>query len=210
MSTNAIISAVPIVPPVNGWVEATLSKETMKVLRSYIEKSRRPVNEELAGNLSEEMELEDENGYFLTEVLYPLILEYGSYFEPIGDTVPISEHRPFYLSGFWVNKQKKLEFNPTHRHSGIFSFVVWVDIPTDWRDEVKQPFVAASNTPRASSFSMLYSDVTGGMREMEYKMDKSREGTMLLFPANMMHQVYPFYTSDKDRVSISGNIGLKV
>ena len=34
------------------------------------------------------------------------------------------------------------------------------------------------------------------------------EGTMLFFTANRPHQVYPFYTSNKTRVSISGNIVL--
>ena len=210
MSTNAIISAVPIVPPVNGWIEAALSNETMRVLRGYIENSSVPCNTQLAGNLKVEKDLEDENGYFLLEVLYPLILKYGSYFNPIGDNVPISEPKPFYLKNFWVNKQKKFEFNPLHNHAGVFSFVVWVDIPTDWRDEFKQPSVQYSNTPNASSFSMLYSDLDGQVRNMEYKMDKSREGTMLLFPSSMLHEVYPFYTSDKDRVSISGNIFLRV
>jgi hypothetical protein len=33
---------------------------------------------------------------------------------------------------------------------------------------------------------------------------------MLFFPSKLQHQVYPFYTSNKDRVSVSGNICLNV
>jgi hypothetical protein len=29
---------------------------------------------------------------------------------------------------------------------------------------------------------------------------------MILFPAKMMHTVYPFYSSDDFRISISGNL----
>ena len=36
--------------------------------------------------------------------------------------------------------------------------------------------------------------------------DKKSEGRMLLFPASLMHSVYPFYNCDKERISISGNI----
>ena len=36
--------------------------------------------------------------------------------------------------------------------------------------------------------------------------DKSWEGVMILFPADTAHQVYPFYTSDDYRISISGNL----
>ena len=39
-------------------------------------------------------------------------------------------------------------------------------------------------------------------------MEASDEGTMLFFPAMLKHQVYPFYNSDEDRISISGNISL--
>ena len=41
-----------------------------------------------------------------------------------------------------------------------------------------------------------------------YEMAPSREGTMLFFPSKLLHAVYPFYNCDKERVSISGNIGL--
>ena len=40
-------------------------------------------------------------------------------------------------------------------------------------------------------------------------MEKTLEGNMVMFPSRLHHQVYPFYESDKERVSISGNIGIK-
>ena len=40
--------------------------------------------------------------------------------------------------------------------------------------------------------------------------DKSFEGKMLMFSANQLHEVYPFYTSDDLRVTVSGNFKYKV
>ena len=41
-----------------------------------------------------------------------------------------------------------------------------------------------------------------------YRLSEKNEGTMLLFPSNLTHSVFPFYKSDEDRISISGNICL--
>ena len=38
--------------------------------------------------------------------------------------------------------------------------------------------------------------------------DKNWEGYMIMFPANLQHCVYPFYTSDETRISFAGNISL--
>ena len=37
-------------------------------------------------------------------------------------------------------------------------------------------------------------------------MEPDLEGTMLFFPAQLQHGVYPFYESDEVRISISGNV----
>jgi hypothetical protein len=36
------------------------------------------------------------------------------------------------------------------------------------------------------------------------------ENTLLLFPAKLTHAVYPFYSSDDYRISVSGNVVFKV
>ena len=41
-------------------------------------------------------------------------------------------------------------------------------------------------------------------------MSPKMEGTMLFFPANLKHIVYPFYDCKKERISISGNISLRL
>ena len=41
----------------------------------------------------------------------------------------------YHLSNFWVNFQHQHEFNPAHNHTGIYSFVVWLQIPTTHREQ---------------------------------------------------------------------------
>ena len=39
-------------------------------------------------------------------------------------------------------------------------------------------------------------------------MEKEAEGYMVMFPSALLHQVFPFYKSSGERVSISGNINI--
>jgi len=117
-----------------------------------------------------------------------------------------------YLSGLWVNFQKKGEFQPTHDHTGMFSFVIWMDIPYDWKDEAKLPFakMRAAGPPSVGNFAFVFSK--GNCRNVSgYTISMSPEmnGYCCFFPSDLCHQVYPFYTSDKERISISGNITFK-
>ena len=46
------------------------------------------------------------------------------------------------------------------------------------------------------------------LKDFDYKLGKEYEGKMLFFPSKLLHQVYPFYNCDEDRISISGNINI--
>ena len=110
------------------------------------------------------------------------------------------------MNRFWVNFQNKHEFNPIHNHSGLVSFVIWMKIPYQWQDQHALPICANSNAPSAGDFQFTYSDMLGGHQDYRIKMGDFQEGWILVFPAQLRHQVYPFYECDEQRVSISGNI----
>ena len=191
---------------------------------SYIETAKKnPINwnNELAGNISKSLILEDKDGWFFNTILVILINQFlekfPSYFKlgshqkstPFSQKNPLMKHllsEIFVLEPFWVNFQKETEFNPIHSHSGIFSFVIWVKIPTDWREQHALPFIAKSNSPCASDFEFHYTTMLGEIGRHTYCLDKKSEGFMLFFPASLKHTVYPFYNCDKERISISGNI----
>jgi hypothetical protein len=42
-----------------------------------------------------------------------------------------------------------------------------------------------------------------------FKLNPEDEGRVLFFPSDLNHQVYPFYGTDEERITVSGNIFMK-
>ena len=176
-------------------------------LWSYVDKSEIRCNDSLAGNIAESYHLVDDDDYFFNTVLKPVSLRYISENPSMGYLQ--SNHRSsedICLNKFWVNYQYKTEFNPMHIHTGIISFVIWLKIPTEAEEQHNLPIAKNSNTPSASDFSFAYSDIIGNIQSYQIQLSPKDNGLMMVFPASLNHQVYPFYECDKKRVSISGNV----
>ena len=198
-----------------GWLETSLPKTVMKRLKSYIEtakKDPKTIKKDLAGNISTSLSIEDKDNWFFQSILVPLVEQFVTSYPTFLSSafVPDASSVPFRLSNFWVNFQKQHEFNPPHSHGGIWSFVVWIKIPTNFREQHALPFSASSNMPKASDFEFHYTTMLGDITGSNYALDKNSEGHMLFFPASLQHSVYPFYECDKERVSISGNIHFEI
>jgi hypothetical protein len=58
-------------------------------------------------------------------------------------------------------------------------------------------------------FAFLYSDSIGGINPFSIPVDKNMENNVILFPSNFYHMVYPFFSSDGYRISVSGNFKFK-
>ena len=124
---------------------------------------------------------------------------------PWASSIRISTHKKPTIE---VNYQKEGEFNPPHDHNGVYSFVIWMKIPTKHFDQNKNPISLKSNTHLISAFQFQYTNILGQIRPYIYEMNPEMEVTMLFFPAKLVHGVFPFYNCDEDRISISGNISL--
>ena len=107
------------------------------------------------------------------------------------------------IGTMWVNYQKKTEFNPIHYHDGIFSFVMWIDIPFSYEEERELPQAKKSNKAQCGTFQFHYINMLGGITNHPIE---AKAGDFVLFPAGLNHSVYPFYTSDGYRISVSGNL----
>jgi len=212
MTEFEIISRIPEQPV--GWLETKLPKSVMMKLQNYIEIAKKTptnVNNQLAGNISKSLSIKDKDNWFFQTVLIPLIGKFTECSSSYMSSISIlTENAPFCLNKFWVNFQKENEFNPLHNHGGVFSFVIWVKIPTDWREQHALPFSTNSNSPRASDFEFQHTSMLGQLTRSTYALDKTSEGMMLFFPAKLMHTVHPFYNCDKERISISGNINFDI
>lgn len=198
---------IKVISPKNlGWLEKKLNSVEMNYLWKCVENRKESHKKDLAGNIHESNVLVDENDWFFKNTVVPLCQKYAEQFENIGSHVPTNQTHPYYLSSFWVNYQKQNEFNPLHDHNGVYSFVIWMKIPTRHEEQNKNPISSLSNAPKISTFNFHFTDILGRFRHFTYKMNPEIEGTMLFFPAKLNHIVYPFYDCEEDRVSISGNI----
>lgn len=153
-------------------------------------------NSRLAGQIKGEFQLE------LSDTSKKLIEFFGAEYLKRND---LDVPEPVKFQESWVNLQVKHEYNPLHDHSGVLSWVIWVNIPYDLEEELKM-FPTAKNQD-ASMFSFVYTNVLGEISTFNLRIDKSWEGRMVIFPAKMKHQVSPFYTSDGVRISVAGNLG---
>ena len=201
-----------VIPPNLGWIQSQLDQEHLDFLWESIEKSsKKDHKSQLAGNISKSFELEDEGDYFFNEILFP---HSQVYYNTYGGH-PIRDHSygdiELRLNGFWANYQYQGEFNPYHHHGGVYSFAIWMKIPTDWKEQNKLPFLDGmkEEDKKASIFEFEYTDMLGSIRNYGYRLNQSLEGTILFFPAALRHTVYPFYNCDEPRISIAGNLWYK-
>ena len=197
-----------ITPPTVGWLEGKLPENAVKHLWKCIKNKKGNEKKNLAGNIQGSYQLIDEGDWFFHNVVYPFLSEYNKEFYNLGNALPINARHPYFLQKLWVNYQKENEFNPLHDHTGIYSFVIWMKIPTNHFEQNKNPISLDSNSHKISVFDFQYTDMLGSIRNYAYEMSPKVEGTMLFFPATLKHQVYPFYNCDEERVSVSGNVCL--
>jgi len=184
----------------------TILKSEIEVIKSDFSKGDAR-NNRLSGNIEREFAMPASiSNKIVSDYILRSMLEYDNTFNHLKSIDPLVANSPYILNDLWVNLQAKGEFNPNHCHSGVMSFVIWVDIPYNIEDEMNLANVKSSIAPLASCFSFTYSNILGNASTHVIAVDKTYQGKMIMFPSKLMHCVYPFYTSDNYRVSISGNI----
>ena len=195
------------------YVIADVPKEILSILDGVIEeKGLSPLNQDLAGNIKHEYAI-PKGKAAVSPMLMQMIIKhqekYPNYFKKAHSTINYKACE-IELFNLWVNFQKKYEFNPMHVHDGLYSFVIWHKVPYTMKDEKARLASMMDNDFRAGMFAFFFSDPSGKITQEALPVDKSWEGKVALFPANLNHCVYPFYTSDEYRISISGNLGFKI
>ena len=209
-----------------GWIETELDKEYMDYLWMIVKEGKaKGLNHKhaLAGNITNSFEIKDRSNFFYKNVLVHHMIgyvdEYGKHpftSQTQPTKVITNKGREVYvdkmnmnLTAFWANYQYKHEFNPSHRHGGVYSFVIWLKIPYHWEEQNKLPHLNGIKEidKKPGLFEFEYINIRGDIKTFNYLLNSKYEGTMVFFPAALKHCVYPFYNTDKPRISISGNIG---
>ena len=205
----------------SGWIEVKLNSTEMDYLQKRIEAAdakNEDVRKELVGQISSSLDLDDPDDYFNDNVIMPLADYFFRNHPEYGKVVSNNFHSndlntsklSLKLDKWWVNRQKQYEYNPIHDHSGIFSFAIWMSEPADYREQSQKENAVKSNHPQNNVFSFHYLDMFGHPASASYGLDKSKEGSMLFFPAKLHHSVNPFFDNDDIRISIAGNVAVMV
>tara|TARA_B100001996_G_C18540157_1_gene546590 strand:+ start:143 stop:766 length:624 start_codon:yes stop_codon:yes gene_type:complete len=196
-----------IITPDNlGWIQTELDDIEIDHLWNCIDNQKEDYKQNLAGNITGSYSLVDKSDWFFNNTLKPAIKLYAENFTNMGWNIPTTGKHLYKLTELWVNYQYKHEFNPLHDHGGVYSFVIWMKIPTSFDDQKKNPITNRINDDSISNFQFQYLNILGQSMNFNYKMSPEWEGTMLFFPSQLLHIVYPFYNCDDERISISGNI----
>ena len=207
MDLNKVI---PVAPNNCGWLQNKLNDKEMDYLWRCIKNKKENNNKNLAGNIDGSYLLMDRGDWFWANVLKPLCLKDDKEFGNMAHSIPTTCSHPLCLSKWWVNYQKKHEFNPSHDHGGVYSFVIWMKIPKDigFKKQKNIKISSHSNSPLPGVFELAYTDILGKICSHDYRLEPEDEGRMLFFPSKLRHTVYPFYNCDEERISVSGNIML--
>ena len=196
--------------PASGFVQSTVPVEMRDSIIEEIkrvEKERKDsYREGLVGAIKHEYMMKDltTNEEFL-HFITALSTAYDQSFPDVG----LKRHQVG-LTGdlkpdrnFWVNYQRRGEYNPIHQHSGLYSFVMWVKIPYDLEEE-KELFKGNPELENICSFSFVFA--TDQIVTHPIGVDKSYEWEIIIFPSTRSHTVSPFLTCDGTRISIAGNL----
>jgi hypothetical protein len=180
-----------------------LKKEILEIQEDFSKGV--PHNKELAGHIRKEYLL-FKSCSSMEPLLVDLAERYHKKYQYTDPNIAMGNQHSFRLDSMWVNFQQKHEFNPLHRHGGLYSFVIWIDVPyfLNFEKDVSPGKQSIDN--RSGMFEFTYINVVGQIRGELIPVDKAYEGDIILFPAALHHMVHPFYSSDKYRISVAGNI----
>lgn len=205
--------------PTTGYVLSKLPSTIFNELKplvdeiSYSFSSSKEANKTLIGEIEHEYEFTLPNGVLnfvkeKVEIIGKSSPDLGDIHRLLGGNNSLAVPSLSYNGEAWINFQQKYEYNPPHSHSGVFSFVIWYQIPYYIKDELPYNSGQKRKDPNYSSngdFNFLHSSGEKMWNHPLY-IDKNKEGYMAIFPSLLTHYVNPFYSSDDYRITISGNI----
>ena len=193
-----------------GLTEGSIPSEIYQALNREIvdihtnDKDIVRMNSSLAGQITKEYQITQSR-----RLLDPFLEEMGRAYQKEWDYYPKENpnDNKLKVESVWVNMQKKLEVNPLHNHDGTLSFVAWLHVPFKLEDERNMPNCKNSRTVElASTFQFVYTTALGTIANCPMFVESGWEAIIVMFPAKLLHMVYPFQTSDDYRISIAGNL----
>ena len=172
----------------------------IKKLKSEGKKAKTSYNKSLAGHLNHQFLYPQKVQEWFYNEIHPIIAAYRKghcKFHGIEElNVELS------AQDLWVNYMQAGDFNPVHTHGADYSFVLFLDIPKELKNE-QEKFEGTSSEPGSLIFEFTQQArpryATTGTSVLP------STGEFYMFPAMLQHWVAPFKTKCT-RISVSGNI----
>jgi hypothetical protein len=191
-----------------GFLQSSLTDEDLAPIREEVYKLLENSSNALKYNGNLVGHLQSQYGIFsikeiMHNLLHPLVGEYMKNFPDFA-----YDKDDYALDNIWVNFQTRTEFNPLHYHLGRFSYALWLKVPYLIEDErAIFPYIKDEEN-LTGCFVFYYPDngeQNGGIARHVIPTDRTYENKLIFFPANLNHCVYPYYTTNELRISLSGN-----
>ncbi len=194
-----------------GWLQCQMSDDIVQHIWDCCDKEHN-YKYNLAGHIESSYLLKDKDDYLWNNCISQLVTAYGNEWGHGWGQVPTHEDVQLetYLHSFWINYQNATEYNPIHSHGGLYSFAGWLKIPTTVEEQAKHYTAKGANNNFNGCFCFEYTNIFGQLSTYTYKPEKAWENTILLFPSILRHIVYPYYDESENRISISGNVALRL
>ena len=174
-----------------GFIEDRLPKKLFNLLKEEC-KTGEKNNPEMISGLTDKNVVKHRHLVKNKEVLWQyidtLMIKYNEMFPGVQDVRVLTDNLPFRLGTPWINYQRKGEFVPNHTHDGLYSYSIWINIPSP------------------CLFEFTYTNIIGNLLVHKINLTKKDEGKIVFFPSKLPHVAYPFNDTNEIRMSISGNI----
>ena len=191
--------------PTMGYIQ--MPESLVKYLNKSIQKKLQDNSKNLVGKVSEELKFDNEIVQIVFDALKNFIYKYVDFTvqrNSFGEK-KLDQNNTFNISivDGWFVRQFENEYNPIHIHSGSqMSCVGYLSLPNgleeEWEEDYKDHFPSNGHIQFTSGESAtIYSQNTF--------LIKPTVGDFYIFPSNLWHCVYPFYTNGERR-SFSMNI----
>jgi uncharacterized protein (TIGR02466 family) len=178
-----------------------LNKEDINELKKICLKDQKKDNRKnLAGHLNHEYKIDIKK---FNDIILKYLPEYKQTFQNWYNK-KISK---FETISSWVNFMKNGEYNPPHIHNNCnLTCVLYLDIPEKLKKENQNYIGTVLNGGPGSIFFMFSASHEALKISVKHYFPKS--GDFFIFPANLVHSVYPF-KSKVERISISANFNIE-
>ena len=175
----------------------SLNKYVDKLISNSQKSKELSAGSSLAGDVTQEFKLEKE---FSKEIGWLDLISKGVFqWIKMSNNQNIKEFR---MIDSWIVRQFKNEYNPVHMHGGHVSGAGFLKVPETFGNYVQDEKHGVKHY--AGGTLNLIHGSKQFLSKPTYQI-KPEVGDFYFFPNYMMHTVYPFKGTDKERRSISFN-----